>query len=148
MTDDPNSISSNDPCWDAYWAISCGDPGPLIELLELQQGYMAPLLQRSLAAMLKETHKTFKLKISRVKRGTPNRRKPASGHRDRDIANYVSRLRAEPNPLGKKVLKKDAIFAAATDYKMNEREIRKAIARHERINAMIEHHMKADKNGV
>ena len=148
MTNNQNSISSNDPCWDAYWAVSRGDPGPLIELLELQQGYLSPLLQRDLAAMLKGTHKTFKLKISRIKRGTPNRRRPPPGHKDSDIAGFVSRLRAEPNPMGKRVLKKDAIFAAVKEFKVDEREIRKAIARNDRIRAMIDHHMETDKKGV
>lgn len=72
-SDDPNSISSDDPC---YWAFHelrwNGNIESVIDLLDAADTAIHPLLQRELCALLSGTHPKLKVSISkRVRRGRP-----------------------------------------------------------------------------
>lgn len=104
------SISSDDQCWDAYWAIKSGDLQPLIEYLDRETGIMNPLLQRELAELLNGEHRTYRLELKPSKRGAG---RPKEGLASRYLAD-------------KALLALDDPASAVGHYADPEGEVRKA----------------------
>lgn len=118
------TISADDPCWSAYWALGNGDIGPAIALL-YEGTALHPLLQRELARMLDGTNKRFELRLASKRRGRPPRAQHETARRDRKIwVDWLEARRADP--LG---AQKPMIGKMAVKYGLCDREIYDAIER-------------------
>ena len=128
------SISSDDECWEAYWAAYHGDLGPLADFLERETGRMTPLLQRELANLIRGKHRSHKIAVSRKEQGAPR-------SRDRRLdARIAAFVKASKEPQ-----KKNAVADAMEKFGLSRAAIYEAINQHEASMDQLQRFMKAHR---
>jgi hypothetical protein len=124
--------------FDALCALEAKDVGPLVTLLEAEDGQLHPLLQRKLASLLNEQHRTLAMKVVEKKkdRGRPQGRSQQLAERDRSISRRVHALMADP-PNPKFRSKKYTCGKVAEENSVSPREVERALAREDiRLNKL------------
>lgn len=139
---DARTISSDDPCWPAYWDLGKGDLLATIALLHEGKA-LHPLLQRELASMLDGTNDRFELRLASKRRGAPARSGRETARRDRQVwEDWLSERRADP--LGPK---KPMIGRLAVKHRLSDREVYAAIKRVESRISRLKRFMSAHRAG-
>lgn len=145
MDDDRLSISSDDPCFEAYFELSQGELETTISLLH-DGAAIHPLLQRELARMLDRSHRVYDLRLAKKVRGAPKKSNAQSRRLDQDIKAFVGHRRSsEPFALEKQI-----IWDAAQKFGIRERGVYEAIERATswelKMQDFLQAHIVADKN--